>query len=273
MAYLNRQPGLLLKDSIVCFWAAERELTDEAPQFNLLPDAYIELVFCFGENQIWYETENEKKPLPEVFILGLQQKPLRIISKGYIRAVGIRFYAWGYAEILNRNPAGLFSAVPDMLMQRKEAIQEDFLKGNLNACWDILETDCISLLALNKQNPQNILQKAFGLLRLPDSPVKVQELAKACGVSTRHLLRLFNEHIGTSPKAFSKNIRFQKARDAIFENPDQSLTELAYECGYSDQSHFIRDFYFFYGKKPKAFVEEMRMLRQSLINSEMIRNA
>lgn len=268
MSYINKEPSLLLKDSIVCFWMAERELSAVSPSFTLFPDAYIELVFCFGENPIWYENRLDQNPLPEVFVLGLQENPIRIYSIGRVKAIGIRFYAWGYGQLINNPSLELINAVPNSIFAKKEVIKKELFDNNIELCWQILENDCITLLQLNK-NKDNKLQKAFELLKLSDSTTQVSELAKACEISERHLLRLFKEHLGASPKALSRNMRFQKVRDSIFENPDQSLTQLAYECGFSDQSHFIKDFYFFYGKKPKAFVEEMRLLRKSLSASQL----
>jgi AraC-like DNA-binding protein len=208
--------------------------------------------------------------LPEVFILGLLDKPLQIFSNGKIRAAGIRFYAWGYAELISKNPAMVDNAVPEIFAQGVEIIREYLVNQKFEDCWDKLEKDCRGLLQLYG-NRESILHKAFELLRLSNPKIHVSELARECGLSTRHLLRLFKDYLGTSPKALVRNMRFQKARDSLFENPDQSLTQLAYECGFADQSHFIRDFYLFYGKKPSAFVEEMRALRNSISSQPLIR--
>ena len=46
--------------------------------------------------------------------------------------------------------------------------------------------------------------------------------------------------------------------------PGQSLTQIAYECGYYDQAHFIRDFKEFTGTTPKDFLENGEMALSSL---------
>ena len=44
-------------------------------------------------------------------------------------------------------------------------------------------------------------------------------------------------------------------------DPDQSLTALAPEHGYTDQAHFIRDFKDFADRTPGDFAREMQSIR------------
>ena len=67
--------------------------------------------------------------------------------------------------------------------------------------------------------------------------------------------RLFNELIGANPKEYARIVRFQKSLKLLqhdFENIN--LAQLAYQCGYADQSHFIREFKQFSGYTPLALL-------------------
>jgi AraC-like DNA-binding protein len=81
---------------------------------------------------------------------------------------------------------------------------------------------------------------------------RIEELAKQTFRSTRQFERNFKQFAGFNPKLFSRIIRFQTALGE-YSNKGKSLTEIAYACGYYDQSHFIQDFKEFSGHNPKEY--------------------
>jgi AraC-like DNA-binding protein len=81
--------------------------------------------------------------------------------------------------------------------------------------------------------------------------VQVGDLAREYFLSNRQFERKFKEFAGFSPKTYSRIIRFQAALKEF--GSDKSLTEIAYDCGYYDQSHFINDFREFSGYNPKVY--------------------
>jgi len=81
--------------------------------------------------------------------------------------------------------------------------------------------------------------------------VNVRELAKEHFLSHRQFERKFKEFAGFSPKTYTRIIRFQAALKEYGSN--KSLTDIAYDCGYYDQSHFINDFREFTGYSPKVY--------------------
>ena len=56
-------------------------------------------------------------------------------------------------------------------------------------------------------------------------------------------------NIGISPAAFTSVIRFNRSLHLVL-NTRSSLTSIAYDCGYYDQAHFIREFKRFTGIVP-----------------------
>ncbi|UFH56961.1 helix-turn-helix domain-containing protein [Spirosoma sp. KNUC1025] len=76
------------------------------------------------------------------------------------------------------------------------------------------------------------IKRANGLL-------SVEELACRVGLSNRHLVRLFSQCIGISPKEFARMATFLQALKQLKQYPTLTLTEVAYESGYYDQAHFI----------------------------------
>ena len=72
-------------------------------------------------------------------------------------------------------------------------------------------------------------------------PVRVEELARSTGIGRRQLERLFLEQVGVSPKTYLKIVRARRVLDALFRRPTSSLSALAAELGYADQSHMSRE--------------------------------
>ena len=100
----------------------------------------------------------------------------------------------------------------------------------------------------------NCFSAALGLVRGTNLVYSVDELCKAVCISERQLQRIFKSNLGVSPKSYIQIIRFRKICQALQNRPDVSYHDLAFDFGYADQAHFIRDFKAFSGKTPKGVV-------------------
>jgi AraC family transcriptional regulator len=72
-------------------------------------------------------------------------------------------------------------------------------------------------------------------------PLRAAEIARAAGVHPVHLARLFRRRYGCS---LSRFIRRERISDALarLRAGDEPLAEIALSKGFSDQSHFTREF-------------------------------
>jgi AraC-like DNA-binding protein len=84
------------------------------------------------------------------------------------------------------------------------------------------------------------------------SLLRVDQLAKESFLSFRQFERNFKQLTGFSPKKYSRILRFQSAT-RLYGNKGKNLTDIAHECGYYDQSHFIHEFKQFSGYHPKQY--------------------
>ena len=74
--------------------------------------------------------------------------------------------------------------------------------------------------------------------------------------SRRRLATAFREHVGLTPKAFARVIRFDRVVrqvKAMRAGVTPAWSSLAFECGYADQSHLVREFREFAGLTPTEF--------------------
>lgn len=74
-------------------------------------------------------------------------------------------------------------------------------------------------------------------------------IAAQVGTTKRGLTRLFKQHLRVPPGEYWRNLRLSAAHWMIV-NTDRSVTQIAYECGFTDSAHLIRWFHKRYGITP-----------------------
>jgi methylphosphotriester-DNA--protein-cysteine methyltransferase len=82
--------------------------------------------------------------------------------------------------------------------------------------------------------------------------VNIDSLVEKNFLSQRQFERKFKAITGFSAKMFSRIVRFEQFISAHIKS-QTSFTHLAYQYGYYDQSHLIKDFREFSGQHPKAY--------------------
>ncbi len=87
--------------------------------------------------------------------------------------------------------------------------------------------------------------------------IKIDQLASHACLSIRQFERIFQQRIGLPPKHFSRLVRFAHAWIIKEQQPNISWIKIAYECGYFDQMHLIRDFQEFAGVNPSSIEAEL----------------
>lgn len=83
--------------------------------------------------------------------------------------------------------------------------------------------------------------------------VAIAELTQELGWSRKRLVARFRDEIGLPPKSVAKLLRFERARELAGR---MSWAEIAFECGYYDQSHLINDFRGVTGRTPETFLQD-----------------
>ncbi len=87
---------------------------------------------------------------------------------------------------------------------------------------------------------------------------RVGDLVRASGRSERTLHRLFTRYVGVSPAWVIRRYRLHAAAQRLTACPPADVRAVAWELGYADQAHFIRDFRATIGVTPGAYVQARR---------------
>jgi AraC-like DNA-binding protein len=89
------------------------------------------------------------------------------------------------------------------------------------------------------------------------SKIAIPEVAHACGLSTPHFGRAFTKSFQMSPYRWLLNQRLQKAKTLLMDS-NESLADVACECGFCDQSHLSHAFSRRFGLSPGAWRKNFR---------------
>ena len=84
----------------------------------------------------------------------------------------------------------------------------------------------------------------------------LDEFAREACLSSSQLERRFVQQIGVPPKFFARVCRFYQAFVIKERTPSLKWRDVAFETGYTDYQHLVRDFKEFSGSTPKMLFEE-----------------
>lgn len=82
--------------------------------------------------------------------------------------------------------------------------------------------------------------------------IDIAAVQRATGLSRPHLVRLFRTHVGVTPKAFARFVRFDRIVDAVRSGTAESWAVLAADVGCYDQAHLVREVKTLAGMTPTA---------------------
>jgi AraC-like DNA-binding protein len=200
------------------------------------------------------------EPLPDAIISGLQIRSRRVEHGANSSIVVIRFTEIGGAAILrdradllyNRTapleavlPKPEIEEVQNTLAgtrerQKQAAALEQFLRRR------IYNRNHTSRLDVSPQ-----IEAAARMIRGAHGRHSIATIAHRTAMSLSALERQFRATVGASPKQLCRLARLHYV--CGLWDTGRSLTEIAAEAGYTDQSHMVRDFQLFTGTSPTQF--------------------
>lgn len=107
----------------------------------------------------------------------------------------------------------------------------------------------------SNQKPQ-WLAKLKEILMEGNVNLSLTELSLTLNIHPVHLSRTFSEYFGVSLGQYTRQLKLNKAILLISSN-QFSMTEICYQCGFYDQSHFTKTFKSFYGYTPLKVLKKI----------------
>lgn len=127
---------------------------------------------------------------------------------------------------------------------------------------DFLLLDLFGRMATTKENTQHAspswLQQLEALLNEEcRTQFSALALSEELSVHPVHLSRMFHRYFGVTFGKYVRSIRLSRALPLLL-NEQLRLTDIAFQCGYYDQSHFTNAFKRTYGKTPHQLRRDLR---------------
>lgn len=110
----------------------------------------------------------------------------------------------------------------------------------------IQSIDFLLLSYLHKREQEgivvpSIVPHCLKTVRQLNGKISMPQLAHLANYSSRQIDRIFHNYLGMTPKSYSKIIRINRIVQSL-PSSNKSLSQLAQDAGYFDQSHFTREF-------------------------------
>jgi AraC-like DNA-binding protein len=216
----------------------------------------MEIIFHYGDPYRQYFGDDYFIEQPRSFIFGQISQYIEIEPTGKSGIIGARFLPDGAVPFLPVPITELENkavSLADLFGEAGKQLEVDVITAeNTNERIQLIEAFLLSHLeepaVIDRitKNCVNIIFQAGGQLDM-------SSLAQQAQVNRRNMERRFTATIGMSPKQLSRIVRLQATIRMLEQQQFTSLTSLAYENGYYDQAHFIKDFKEFTGISPRSF--------------------
>jgi AraC-like DNA-binding protein len=235
-----------------------------------LPDGTLDIVFNLSSAILISRDGVNFSEMPQIALTGLYQDRSFLQYKGEVNLVGAVFQPGSAHLFINdtlqhyqactTQASSVFGNQVYLLLEQLKNLSNEKEKHSL------LENFLINHLK-NKHDDYNAT-KISGVIKQIHSlggNVEMSTLHKNHCMSERNFRRKFNECVGMSPKKYSTIIKV-KFFSKRYQLVKSTYTNIVNELGYSDQSHFNKDFLKIVGTNPTAYFSQLNKMGEEFIH-------
>ncbi len=136
------------------------------------------------------------------------------------------------------------------------------LVSRLNAIIDELLRTVKGVQNSNGDISQRLLGILGGLQQKELQSITIDELARRCGCSRRHLARLIREQCGDSLSAIVNGVKLERAAELLLD-PNRKIVDVAPDCGFNHLGAFSKRFRERFGLTPAAWRKQKLGLKDT----------
>jgi AraC family transcriptional activator of pobA len=147
------------------------------------------------------------------------------------------------------------SVVKQLYEESKQSLPQKETMIHLLISQLLLESQRASCRELDRQDFSWVLQYISENI---EQPLDFQKLAEQYNYSYDRFRHLFKERVGMPLHQYVLQQRIEKAKFLLSLNPNNPLTEIAFECGFTSSSQFSNIFLAKTGMTPTRYIESLK---------------
>ncbi len=238
----------------------ESEKGEDKTVLPFYADGYPGIMFQQTGSGLYVLPHN--KQMPAFFLYGQTIHPIELSMQGQYQLIVFQLYPFVLESFFGVDPRTLNDGCYDLTQLQHYSIANVLTAlhaANGFEGWTQTITAFLNRVFLSKQaGLDDVIRQAILLIVQGKGQHTIMQLREALCISERTFERRFLAQVGITPKQFSKIIQFDNSLTGIRDNHFEKLSDVVYNNGYADQSHFIRVFKAFTGITPSQFSARIR---------------
>ena len=233
-------------------------LNDDRNKEHRLPfyaDGYPGIIYSQTENDVLLMPSNRE--LSDFYLYGQTIDPIEMVIDGPYKILLFQLYPFATRLLIGVDPKKLNDDCYDLKkIQGVNTIEtiSRLKASNTDAQIRIISDFILELLKQSSTSYDNVIKFAVTTIINSKGTIPIRKLRDQLFITERTFERRFAKEIGVTPKQFAKITQFSFSLNHIQESDYTSLTNVAYDNNFSDQSHFIRTFKRYTGHTPKEIL-------------------
>ncbi len=246
--------------SFIYYWGHKPSHSIE----RVIPDGSAYLVFALDGMRRTIFDNRSRRPvqrLEHAWLSGVRREFITIEALQDSRMAAIRFSPGGARAILGsllEKSAGRVLRFGLLKDRGIKEIHHGLIDARDAECaWGVVRKWLLQTGNFDDIPPAPIAAAIEQIQEDPSFAVtNLTQLVASSGYSHKQFIFHFKRHVGLTPKMFQRIMRFTEIVPQVQARRRLSWAEISHNCGYYDQSHFIREFKAFSGYNPVEFLNE-----------------
>jgi AraC-like DNA-binding protein len=236
-----------------------RDLIPEHSIERVVPTGHVFIIFeldGFIRKTFENDTLKPNNTFTKVWISGMHKSYISISAHQKSEMLVIQFKPFGAYPFFHfpiRNLNEKIVAAGDILGKDILTLREEIIaKETANQKFNLVELWLNNRFHQNKIPPSELM--AFVEKLQAESATNYTHMLQNYPKTQKHLINQFKKYVGLTPKYYQRILRFNEILQHIHKSEKIEWSQIAYQCEYADQSHFIKEFKHFSGFNPQKFI-------------------